>query len=253
MNKNDLLFYEAYEGFYGMAERSAAFRAYCKDAFGEDFSQDGFSDTRQIDMILPYIPQGREAHILDAGCGNGKMLGYLQRKTGAFIHGFDYSPQAIRCARLMFPERSDFREGVIGETDYPAEMFDVVTAMDSVYFAKDMTAFIAQVKKWLKKGGVFFAGYQEGDVMPRTENIDTAELSKALRANGMSFEVSDITAQTYELLRKKRRAALAHRTEFELEGNTEWFDLLMIQTECAEEPYPIFREQMARYIYVCRK
>ena len=52
MNKNDLLFYSAYEEFYAMAEQSEAFKNFCKDAFGEDFSQDGFSDKEQIDMIL---------------------------------------------------------------------------------------------------------------------------------------------------------------------------------------------------------
>ena len=74
MNKKDLLFYDAYEGFYAMAKKSTAFQNFCNDAFGEDFSQDGFSDIKQINMILNYIPQGEEVHILDVGCGNGKML-----------------------------------------------------------------------------------------------------------------------------------------------------------------------------------
>ena len=57
MNKKELLFYDAYEAFYIMAKKSNAFQAFCKDAFGEDFSQDGFSNIEQIDMILQYIPQ----------------------------------------------------------------------------------------------------------------------------------------------------------------------------------------------------
>ena len=88
-NPKDLLFYDAYEGFYAMAAHSAAFRSYCKDAFGEDFSQDGFSDIQQIDLILQSASLSPASHILDIGCGNGKMLGYLQRKTGAHISGFD--------------------------------------------------------------------------------------------------------------------------------------------------------------------
>ncbi len=77
-----LLFYDEYEQFYLMAETSAAFRSFCRKAFGADFSQDGFSDIGQIDRILPYIPGDREVHILDIGCGNGKVLGYIQEKTG---------------------------------------------------------------------------------------------------------------------------------------------------------------------------
>ena len=253
MNKEELLFYDAYEAFYTMAKKSGAFKAFCKDAFGEDFSQDGFSNVDQINMILEYIPKGDNVHILDIGCGNGKMLGYLQEKTGAYIHGFDYSEEAIKTAQELFPKNSEFREGIIGETDYPEEKFDVIVSMDTMYFAKDMTLFVAQVKKWLKKDGVFFVGYQEGDVIPKTENIHTTMLSKAVEINGMNYEATDITQQTYELLKTKRTAAMAHQKEFEAEGYSDWFNMLIGQTEYATEPYEQFKEKMARYIYVIRK
>lgn len=181
------------------------------------------------------------------------MLGYLQKKTGAFIHGFDYSEQAIKTARSLLQEKAEFREGIIGEIDYPKESFDVVISMDTMYFAKDMTTFVAQIKKWLKPDGVLFAGYQEGDVMPKTQNSKTAVLSKALEQNSMNYAVEDITEQTYHLLKKKRNAALAYQAAFEAEGHENWFDMLIGQTECAAESYEQFREKMARYLYVARK
>ena len=131
MNKSDLLFYDAYEEFYKMAAGSPAFQAFCKDAFGEDFSQDGFSDIAQIDRILEYIPTGEDVHILDIGCGNGKMLGYLQQKTGACIHGFDYSGEAIKTAKELFslgvfsPQKA--REGLIMLELMEFEGKDIVT------------------------------------------------------------------------------------------------------------------------------
>ena len=179
-----------------------------------------------------------------------RCLSICRKKTGAFIHGFDYSEEAIETAKTRYPEKSEFRQGIIGEIEYPAESFDVITSMDTMYFAQDMTAFVAQVKRWLKPGGVFFAGYQEGDVMPKTECVETTEIAKALTANGMDYEVFDITKQTYDLLRKKREAALAHQAEFEAEGNQRWFDMLMYQTECSCEPFEEFAGQMARYIFV---
>lgn len=253
MGKGDLLFFDAYEEFYSMAEQSKAFQIFCKDAFGEDFSQDGFSDINQIDMILKYIPAKEHVHILDIGCGNGKMLGYLQKKTGAYIHGFDYSEQAIKTAQALFPTNAEFKEGIIGEIDYPDEKFEIITSMDSMYFAKDMTAFVAQIKRWLRPGGVFFVGYQEGDVMPKTFNAQTSVLANALAQNEMVYEVTDITKQTYDLLTLKRKSAIAHQAEFEAEGHKNWFDMLMLQTDCIEEPYDQFQTKMARYIFVVRK
>lgn len=253
MNKKDLLFYDAYEEFYTMAENSKAFQSFCKNAFGKDFSQDGFSNLEQIDMILKYIPRKDNVHILDIGCGNGKMLGYLQKNTNAYIHGFDYSEKAIKTAQYLFPENSEFREGIIGEIDYPEDFFDVIISMDTMYFAKDMTSFVAQVKKWLKQDGVFFVGYQEGDVIPKTENIDTTMLSKALVMNDMNYEAIDITESTYELLKTKRVSAINHKADFEAEGYLNWFEMLIGQTECATEPFGEFEKNMARYIYVIRK
>ena len=252
-NKSELLFYDTYEDFYAMARTSNAFKAFCIDAFGQDFSQDGFSDIHQIDLVLQYVPTQDEVHILDIGCGNGKMLGYLQKKTGAYIYGFDYSEQAIQTAQALFSINAEFKEGVIGEADYPEETFDLIISMDTMYFAKDMTAFVAQVKKWLRPNGVFFVGYQEGDVMPKTRDSKTTVLSDALDKNGMIYEVTDITRQTYDMLQLKRKSALTHQTEFEAEGYKNWFDMLMLQTECILEPFEQFKEKMARYIYVIRK
>ncbi len=253
MNKSELLFYDAYEQFYEMAKTSKAFADFCKDAFGEDFSQDGFSDRQQTDRILEYIPKKKDVHILDIGCGNGKMLGYLQEKTGAFIHGFDYSEQAIKTAKSLYTNNAEFREGIIGEVEYPANGFEVITSMDTMYFAKDMVALVAQVKRWLKPDGILFVGYQEGDVMSRTADADKTELAKALRANEMTYEVTEITKQVYDLLLKKREAAMKYEAEFEKEGNRQWYEMLIGQTQYASVPYEEFKEKMARYIYVARK
>jgi len=253
MNKKDLLFYSAYEDFYAMAENSRAFAAFCRDAFGEDFSQDGFSDRSQVDMILPYIPSCDDVHILDIGCGNGKMLRYLQSKTGSYIHGFDYSEAAIAGASKNFPCRSDFRTGVIGETDYPDNSFDVVISMDSMYFAPNMTAFVGQIKRWLKPDGIFFAAYQEGDVVPKTADIPSSMLARALEANGMRYDATDITRQSYDLLLRKRAAAEQLRADFDSEGYSSWQELLMLQTEYAQCPFEEFAEKMSRYVFVARR
>ena len=40
--KKDLLFYNEYEQFYRFAEESEAFKEFCNEAYGADFSQDGY-------------------------------------------------------------------------------------------------------------------------------------------------------------------------------------------------------------------
>ena len=236
-----------------MAETSLTFSNFCKDAFGDDLSQDGFSDLNQINRILDLIPTGNDIHILDIGCGNGKMLGYLQNKTNAYIHGFDYSENAINTAQKLFQTNSDFRQGVIGETDYASGQFDVITSMDTMYFAPDMEKFLLQILQWLKDDGVLFVCYQEGDIMPKTGDQNSTVLAQALLKNHIRFEADDITKETYDLLKKKRETAILYQKDFEAEDNTDWFDLLMLQTDCATEPFDVFAKKMARYIYIIRK
>lgn len=253
MKEINLLFYNEYEQFYGMAAESEIFHKFCEKAFGEDFSQDGFSDIHQIDRILPYVPKQKEAHILDIGCGNGKMLGYLQKRTGAFIHGFDYSQKAMETARQLFSFHSDFRTGVIGRINYPEDSFDVIVSMDSIYFCDDMGRFVGQLWNWLRPGGTFFCAYQEGDVMPKTERMETSELAKAFRENGINFEGIDITKDCYELLKRKRETAMLFQEEFHQAGETSWYDMLLMQTACVSEPFVDFQKKMARYIFIARK
>jgi len=173
--KKELLFYNAYEDFYAVADKSICFKKYCTAAYGADFSQDGFSDIKQINMILEYAPKVNDISILDIGCGNGKMLKYLQSKIGGHIYGFDYSENAINTARSDNSPNSDFKVGIIGEISYPEKLFDLIVSMDSVYFAKNISDFVGQIYSWLKDDGVFFIGYQEGDIMPKTKDYETSK------------------------------------------------------------------------------
>ena len=204
-------------------------------------------------MILSRIPAAEDLRILDIGCGNGRMLGYLQKKTGAYICGFDYSSAAIGQARKLFTKRAEFREGIIGEIDYPDESFDAVISMDSMYFAADMTEFVGQIKRWLKPDGVFLAAYQEGDVTPKTPDLSSCLLTRALEANNMRYEAENITLQCYELLRRKRDAAIRHRQELEAEGNGSWAELLLMQCDYAQCDFAEFEKNMTRYIFAAGK
>lgn len=249
----ELLFYDAYQQFYSMASESKAFKDYCEDAFGADFSQDGFSDLGQIQLLLRYIPKCDDMHILDIGCGNGKMLKYLQQETKAYIHGFDYSENAIQTAIAQNNARADFRVGVMGEIEYPEGSFDVAISMDSLYFAKDISQFVSQVYTWLKNGGIFLIGYQEGEIMPKTENSETTAIAQALQQNKLRYKVLNITEDTYYLLKRKRESILKYEKDFQKEGQTAWFEMVLARTDCASVSLEEYCKKNARYIYVAEK
>ncbi|MGB4660028.1 MAG: class I SAM-dependent methyltransferase [Mobilitalea sp.] len=253
MNKSNLLFYNAYQEFYKMAECSLCFKKYCEEAFGKDFSQDGFSDVEQIDLIFKYASLDENSHILDIGCGNGKMLQYLQKKTGATIYGFDYSENAIASAKSDINVRSNFQVGVMGEVEYPDESMDLITSMDTMYFAKDMNTLINQIHRWLKPNGLFFCGYQEGDVMPKTKNSSTTVLAKAMRDNDIKYEVIDYTKETYQMLKHKRQVITKMKADFKAEKLCRWYSIILRQTDCVKVSFDEYAKKNARYLYLFRK
>jgi cyclopropane fatty-acyl-phospholipid synthase-like methyltransferase len=251
--KKNLLFYKQYQKFYQMAANSHCFSEYCKNAFGADFSQDGFSDIRQIDLIFDYSDLNSNSHVLDIGCGNGKMLKYIQRRTGSSIHGFDYSENAISTARADNLPNSDFRTGIIDEIIYPPQSFDLIVSMDTIYFTKDMGYIVKKVYDWLKKDGTFFVGYQEGDIMPKTQDCNSTSFAKALNQNGIKYQAVDYTEQTFTMLQHKRKAVLGLKKSFEKEKRKKWFNLIVAQTECVTVPFNEYKNKNARYIYIIRK
>jgi ubiquinone/menaquinone biosynthesis C-methylase UbiE len=142
---------------------------------------------------------------------------------------------------------------LIGEADYQENKFDLITSMDSIYFAPDMSAFLSQIYRWLKPNGTFICGYQEGDVMKKTENYDTSVLARAFRENGLSYKVYDYTKETFEMLKRKREAIISMKKEFKSSGIGLWYKVVKRQTDCIKVSYEEYRKKNARYIYTFTK
>ncbi len=251
--KDELLFYSAYQEFYKMAGESEIFKLYCQKAFGEDFSQDGFSDINQLNKILSMVELDDNSCILDIGCGNGKMLEYIHNKTGAEIYGFDYSEVAIDSALQRIGNIGNFQVALIGEIEYPESKFDLIISMDTIYFAPDMTTFISQIHKWLKPKGCFICGYQEGDVMKKTDNQDTTVLARAFHKNGLTYSVINYSKETYEMLKNKRNVIVSMRKEFKKAGINLWYQVIKGQTDSILATFDNYQKKNARYIYTFRK
>jgi SAM-dependent methyltransferase len=218
-----------YEDFYDMAARSEVFAEYCKAVFGMDFSQDGFSDIDQINDIirLTGIKQGDQ--VLDIGCGNGKMAEYIADKTGAAVYGFDYSKNAIESALLRTKGKDSlhYEVGAIGGKQYPSDKFDVIISVDTMYFAPDLTAFVGQIRDWLKPDGIFITYYGEGPVYKISADADSTELALALKENKFPYKALDYTRAHFDLLKRKRRAALDMKENF-INSNQEFYNTYII-------------------------
>ena len=98
------------------ADRWERFAAEGKDIVGE---------ARLIDAMVP-----RGARILDAGCGQGRIGGYLAQ-AGHTVSGCDIDPYLIACAKAQYPQAT-WMVGDLSAGEVPDGEFDAIVCAGNV-------------------------------------------------------------------------------------------------------------------------
>ena len=109
---------------------------------------------------LGYVPFQDGWTILDVGCGGGQTLRrLLNRSKDAIVHGIDISDESVAKAREVNADLLDKRVFVqkasAAELPYADCTFDLVTAVETVYFWPELPHCFEEVKRVLKPGGLF--------------------------------------------------------------------------------------------------
>lgn len=102
-------------------------------------------------LLLPLIEKRKGLKILDAGCGAGGMMIYLQ-KYGR-VWGIDISPEALKfCQKRGLRE---VKKASVEKIPFPDKTFDLITSFDVLYhrwIKNDMVA-LKEFYRVLKPGG----------------------------------------------------------------------------------------------------
>lgn len=225
---NPLWRYE-YDNFFSRAEESRAHALFCERVYGLNLCQHGLADISQLDELLEALRPTKNEHILDAGCGNGRITEYLQERTGAFFTGIDISPQAVAQARARTVARSDrlaFEVGNLNRLDFAPQTFDKVFAIDTLYYVDDLEATVRQFRAVLKPGGQMGLFYTEwiNDPAERPRLLPgNTSLAVLLDKHGLRYDAFDLTAAEAEHWRKKLAVLEQLEPLFEREGNSDLY------------------------------
>ena len=98
--------------------------------------------------------------MLDIGCGGGATLKRLLRRSeGAKVYGIDISEESVAKARRVNAKVLDKQvfvtQGSAEKLPYEDGKFDLVTAVETVYFWPNLPDCLKEVKRVLKPGGRF--------------------------------------------------------------------------------------------------
>lgn len=101
---------------------------------------------------------GKDARILDVGCGYGRTLQELHELGFRHLAGIDFSKGMIERGRAQFP-CLDLRVQETEKIDFPDESMDAVllfAVLTCIWEDSDQKALVREIERVLKPGGVLY-------------------------------------------------------------------------------------------------
>jgi ubiquinone/menaquinone biosynthesis C-methylase UbiE len=145
-------------------------------------------------LLDHYCQANTNRRILDAGCGTGCNLLWLQRYAGnGDIYGIDLSFQALQMSRQRGPER--LVQASVTDLPFDDSSFDLVTSFDVLVQLPTGDAAVQAIREMyrvLRPGGIGFvraAAYEwlrsgHDEALGTQKRYSLSELSSQLESNG---------------------------------------------------------------------
>jgi SAM-dependent methyltransferase len=168
--------------------------------YGHDFQDAGETFDREGALrwargcsyhLRDWIPESKEARILDLACGSGRLLFVFSEQGFKDLSGVDISPDQVLLARQVTPNVR--QESVLDHLENNPESYDLITGYDIVeHFNKD------EVLRFLD--GCFGALQPGGRLILQTPNGDSP-WGTSLRYGDFTHEVCFTPNSLIRLLR----------------------------------------------------
>ena len=216
---------------------SGAYSQLCTGAFGIDLTQLSLFGSRTADLLTGILGLTPSDSLVDLGCGIGRITELISDATGAKCIGLDTSSVATEYAieRTMQKNRLSFLVADMRSLPFGASSVDAFLAIDSLYFAGDLSEFFTKIKTILKPDGSITALHIEvlPPLDPKENGMPTnaISISPILENLGFSVRECDITEDAHVLCRKHHDLLFELEESFRDEGNCDLFDGMKAEDE----------------------
>jgi ubiquinone/menaquinone biosynthesis C-methylase UbiE len=166
--------------------------------------QEGERCTRpDLEIVHRYTDQlglGPEHRLLEVGCGTGRVIISLKKRSGVAVHGVDISPKIISLAQEIYPEIANVVSAAPAE-DLPFQpaTFDAVLCW-GVFDLTDQGRALAAMMEVLKVGGKLLVTGKHADF--HDDDTEALAAEKSLRYRGIPnhFTNFDILTRAVETM-----------------------------------------------------
>lgn len=126
-----------------------------KEMFENERTHFWYQSTRKlmIDSLKKYLTN--DAKILDAGCGTGGTIIYLQKAGFKNIVGVDISPEALKYCKMR--KLANLKLASVNSLPFSKNSLDAVICLDVLYHqGVDVQRALFEFRRVLKSGGILY-------------------------------------------------------------------------------------------------
>ncbi|MBN1329721.1 MAG: class I SAM-dependent methyltransferase [Candidatus Heimdallarchaeota archaeon] len=220
---------EGYSEIFIKCVNSQAYGQFCERAYGKNLIQFNVVNMYQLDLLLNRLKLKPSDVALDLGCGLGKITEYIATKTKAKMIGIDISDKAIEWAKehTKISDKLSFKVMDINELDFPANTFDVIIALDVLYWVDDQASAMKKIKEILKPNGrlgIFYVQFKTPTDTTDSLSVDDTKVVKLLKQLDFKYDVLDVSEIAFEMWKEQLIIGQEMRPIFEQEGNVDIID-----------------------------
>jgi 2-polyprenyl-3-methyl-5-hydroxy-6-metoxy-1,4-benzoquinol methylase len=241
-----------YNEYFRRAAGSPTHSRFCEAVYGRDLCQHGMMDMDELNFLVSLIKAGEK--VLEVGCSNGHITEYIHQRAACNILGVDYSDVAIAQAQARTRQKAptlDFRCVDLIQDELPGGNYDVILAIDCIYFMGDYDKTVAKLNAKLAPGGrmiiAAFQAKEEND--PETILLPGhTRMSEVLRGLSFRYTQHDFTPNIRNHWIKNYEFSRTLQPEFSAEGNQFLCEARMAENGWFKDHAE--RETLVRFMYV---
>jgi len=144
-------------------------------------------------------------HVLDIGCGRGRLGVYLAQLLDCTLIGIDLAKSAIRSAKSEFEHEAIFLCGNFMYLPFASASFDIILAIDCLHLCTDVPSILTEIRRVLPKGGILIASAYRFGYSIATDR-DNAWWQACLTQSGFVIQQwTDVTTEWRREMTAKHR------------------------------------------------
>lgn len=221
---------DRYTFSYLESEKSRAFASYCEKVYGKYLCQINLTNMEEIEKLIEILKIDENNNVLELGCGIGRITEHISDVTGAKLTGIDFADKVIEYANsraVKKRERLIFKVMDMEELDFPTNSFDTIICIDSLYSVNNLENIIKKAKEVLISKGQMGIVFGNNEKHKKLLQPEETKLGLVLKKLSLKYEVYNLTENIHKLWNKSKKAAEEFKSEFENEGNLNFYKSLL--------------------------